>query len=364
MIDITSFGAVGDGATVNTKAIQAALDAAATACEVVFIPKGDFRTGGLAVPNGVRGIQGVAPASYQNTRTGSILSLDKNSGARALLDLSGCKDIFCRDFCLRGFGRGGDAPKASGLFVELPEHGGHNGCGSCLVFDGLSVEDFSLDCAHMQNAGVVTFRHCIIGGAGRHGILAHIWDGWIIDCMLPGNTLCGIYSDESVASISITGNRIEWNGMAGVWCKNAYRLSLTGNTIDHSCYEGVYFEDANALAIHGNVFWRSGSPYSKPSSSLPPEIPADPYALAHARFKRCRGIAFTGNVLHAGLHGDRKGDWAPAYGLVLEGMSHSVFTGNSLWGAGAKEVIADLGGHGEGLEIALNSMSLAEGDDD
>ena len=149
--------------------------------------------------------------------------------------------------------------------------------------------------------------------------------------MFPGNVRCGIYADESVASLTITGNRIEWNNEAGIWCRNAYRLSLVGNTIDYSGCIGMHFEDANALAISGNVFWRSGCPFGP----IPPELASDPHANAHAPFTRCRGVAFSGNVLHAGLHRDVPGAWRPRHGLVLEGLAHSAFTGNSLWGAGA-----------------------------
>ena len=357
MIDITDYGAVGDGATDSTEAVRAALDAAAAAGGTVLVPEGRFSVRGLAVPNGVRGIQGVSPASYQNHRTGSVLELRREGAERALLDLSGCKDLFCRDLALVGFGHGRDAPPACGVLVDLPEHGGHGGLGSCLVLDGLCVEDFSLDCLHLQNAGVVTIRHCIAGNAGRHGLLAHLWDGWILDCMFPGNARCGIYAEESVASLTITGNRIEWNNEAGIWCRNAYRLSLVGNTIDYSGCEGMHFEDANALAISGNVFWRSGCPFG----TIPPELASDPYANAHARFRRCRGVAFSGNVLHAGLHRDVPGAWRPHHGLVLEGLAHCAFTGNSLWGAGAHSAITDLGGHGEGLVVANNATSLAEG---
>ena len=108
MIDITADGAVGDGATDCTDAIQGALDAAAAAGETVLVPEGRFLVRGLAVPNGVRGIQGVSPASYTNHRTGSVLELRREGAAQALLDLSDCKDLFCRDLALVGFGRGGD----------------------------------------------------------------------------------------------------------------------------------------------------------------------------------------------------------------------------------------------------------------
>ena len=56
MIDITDYGAVGDGATDSTEAVRAALDAAAAAGGTVLVPEGRFSVRGLAVPNGVRGI--------------------------------------------------------------------------------------------------------------------------------------------------------------------------------------------------------------------------------------------------------------------------------------------------------------------
>jgi len=46
---VTDFGAKGDGATINTNAIQQALDKAATAGGKVIIPKGNFLTGPLVI---------------------------------------------------------------------------------------------------------------------------------------------------------------------------------------------------------------------------------------------------------------------------------------------------------------------------
>ncbi len=47
MLDIRTFGAVGDGRTMNTAAIQAAIDQAGTARETVLIPAGVYLTGTL-----------------------------------------------------------------------------------------------------------------------------------------------------------------------------------------------------------------------------------------------------------------------------------------------------------------------------
>ena len=45
IFDITAFGAVGDGVTDNTAAIQSALNAAAECRGVVQVPPGNYMTG-------------------------------------------------------------------------------------------------------------------------------------------------------------------------------------------------------------------------------------------------------------------------------------------------------------------------------
>ena len=49
VFDITAYGAVGDGVTDNTAAIQAALDDAAKCRGVVQVPPGNYLTGKLTM---------------------------------------------------------------------------------------------------------------------------------------------------------------------------------------------------------------------------------------------------------------------------------------------------------------------------
>ncbi len=49
MIDITTFGAVGDGKTMNTVAIQAAVNEAAKTGDTVYVPSGIFRSGTIVL---------------------------------------------------------------------------------------------------------------------------------------------------------------------------------------------------------------------------------------------------------------------------------------------------------------------------
>lgn len=53
-VTITGFGAVGDGTTVNTQAIQAAIDACAESGGTVLVPPGLFVTGTIFLKSGVR----------------------------------------------------------------------------------------------------------------------------------------------------------------------------------------------------------------------------------------------------------------------------------------------------------------------
>lgn len=53
VFDITTFGAKGDGRTINTAAIQQAIDAAAAAGGRVLIPSGEFMTGSLVLKSNV-----------------------------------------------------------------------------------------------------------------------------------------------------------------------------------------------------------------------------------------------------------------------------------------------------------------------
>lgn len=356
---ILDFGAVGDGKTDCTAAIQAAIDTAEKTHGTVWIPAGHFLTGELHVRWGVN-ITGMNCSTYCRD-FGSVLQMRKDGESRCLLNLTNCKGSVISDIVLQGCG--GDwakDPLVHGLYVCC---GSEDSCnhdyskgGSCLTFDHVSVSGFCGDAAHMQNAGVIVFRHCILGG-GRHGIYGNIWDGWVLDCMLPGGGGAGFYADQCVASITLTGNRIEWNGLGGIVCKNAYRFSISGNTIDHTGYEAMKFEDSNTLAINGNVIWRPGKPYEL-------ALREDEYSLSAVRFRGVRGVSFTGNTIHAGLEDGDGGIWTPDYGLVLEGISFSNITGNSLWGCARKQAIVDLGGHGEQFIMKDNVISLASGQRD
>jgi hypothetical protein len=85
-VSITSFGAVGDGVTDNTTAIQAALDKASQIGATVKIPTGIFVTGPLVVKTNIVAIVGSQPNSEKfAAQTQSSLKLKNNALSSTIL---------------------------------------------------------------------------------------------------------------------------------------------------------------------------------------------------------------------------------------------------------------------------------------
>jgi hypothetical protein len=85
-VSITSFGAVGDGVTDNTTAIQAALDKASQIGATVKIPTGIFVTGPLVVKTNIVAIVGSQPnAEKFASQTQSSLKLKNNALSSTIL---------------------------------------------------------------------------------------------------------------------------------------------------------------------------------------------------------------------------------------------------------------------------------------
>lgn len=128
-LSVTDFGAVGDGKTLNTKALQSALDAAA-AGDCVYIPEGVFLTGGLTVHSdtyiyiekgGV--LQGTADFHDYLPKVKSRFEGIEQMCYRSLLnlgELDHAAGYNCENVILRGEGeiRGGGAALCDSIIAE------------------------------------------------------------------------------------------------------------------------------------------------------------------------------------------------------------------------------------------------------
>ena len=111
MIDIVKFGAVGDGVTLNTEKIQAAIDAAAKTGETVCVPGGVFRTGTLnlhgvslhleagAVLKASEDLNDYPPQDYVHNELGVLHAMLVNLGHdNVTIDGSGTIDLSGKSF--------------------------------------------------------------------------------------------------------------------------------------------------------------------------------------------------------------------------------------------------------------------------
>ena len=97
MINIIDFGAIADGLTDNTLAIQNAIDKAAEKEETVFIPEGRFLTGSLKMHSHTA-LKGEVNWSYRKNGGSTLVLNDAN--ARCLVDITGAFGASITSLCL------------------------------------------------------------------------------------------------------------------------------------------------------------------------------------------------------------------------------------------------------------------------
>ena len=345
MRNAMDYGAKGDGTTDDTKAIQSALNKAALTNGAVFIPEGNYLCSELRVPEGI-GIHGLPAWSYRKGM-GTVLTF--TGQGTCLINLTGAFGAYLYGLCLNGKRiKGG----AHGILIDKPDYGKQE---DTPRIDTCRVENFSGDGIRLERIWCFVVRHSHCYGNEGCGLRVRGWDGFILDNWFSGNGKAGYGSYEENASNTITGNRIEWNREGGIVIHGGSHYNITGNYIDRSgrcviaLLPGEKNNSCQTLAITGNVIYRSGKPEWGQK---------DQYDSAHVRFESVKGLVFTGNALNSGRDDGGQGGYSPDYGIVLKGLESSVIKDNVQHLGAMKEMIVDLGGHGEGVIIKDNVGSL------
>lgn len=343
--DITAFGARADGSDC-TAAIQAAIDAAAAVQGHVTVPAGTFCCGELRLRPGV-GIEGHSAWSFRAGQ-GSILRLNTPDAA-CLLNLTGAFGAAVAHLTLHGGDLEGS--RAHGILVDKPDYGQQE---DTPRIDTVRVERFGGDGIRLSRIWCFSLRHSHLMANRGCGIRVRGWDGFILDNWLSGNGGAGYGAYAENASVTMTGNRIEWNRQGGIVIRGGSHYNLTGNYIDRSGHDGLALTDreghrCSVIAATGNVLYRSGRPvWSDPPGRR----------TAHVRLDGVEGLAFTGNVMHAGRDDGGKGGWSPHLGLVLRNLDDAVVKDNVLHQAALEDLVVDQGGHGAQVIIRDNPGSL------
>ena len=346
MLNVMDFGAKGDGKTDDTEAFQKAMAKAALTNGAVFIPEGNFLCSELKVPEGI-GLHGLPAWSYRKGM-GTVLTL-KEGGSKCLINLTGAFGAYLYGLCLNGNNIEGGA---HGILVDKPDYGKQE---DTPRIDTCRVENFTGDGIRLERIWCFCVRHSHCMRNRGCGLRVRGWDGFILDNWFSGNGKAGYASYDENSSNTITGNRIEWTREGGIVIHGGSHYNITGNYIDRSgrcgiaLLPGINDRSCEVITLTGNIIYRSGKPdWGK----------QDDYDSSHVRFESVKGLVFVGNALNSGRDDGGAGSYSPDFGIVLKKLENSIVKDNVQQNGALKQLIADLGEHGDGVIIKDNVGSL------
>lgn len=342
MLNARQFGAVGDGRTDDTAALQRAIDAAAERQATVYLPPGTYLCADLKM-RPQTGLTGDPTFTYR-ANGGSILKLN-SAKARCLLDLTGAIGATVEGLCLDGSDRMGQ--NVHGVLVDKPDYGKQE---DAWRIERCRISNFSGDGVRLERIWCFSIRHCMVCFNKGNGIRVRGWDGFVLDNWLSGNRSAGYGAYDENASITMTGNRIEWNAAAGIDIRGGNHYNITGNYLDRSGGPGIKLmprdrTPCRVISVTGNVIYRSGAPnWGKPET----------FDSSHLRFEQVEGLVCSGNTMNVGRDDGGKGEWSPHRGIVLHRLADSIVKDNVLWHGALQQLVEDRGDHGENVIVRDN----------
>lgn len=344
MFNILDFGAVGDEKTDCTNAINEALLEAGKVNGVVTVPPGKYLCGTIKMPEATSLIG--YPSWCFRDDGGSILILN-DENAKCCIDMTGAFGSTLKGLCVNGRHLG---KFIHGVMIDKEKYD-QGGKEDTPRIEDCRIGSFTGDGVHLNRIWCFSIRHCMLCFNGRHGLYINGWDGFILDNWMSGNQGAGMAGDTALASCTVTGNRVEWNVLAGFYIEHGNQLNITGNYFDRS--GGPAFRMtakngnvSNNVTITGNVFYRSGKPRHKPFDSE--------YESSQVWLDYCMNLVMTGNSFLVGKDDGGKGNLSPQYGIVYGHLWSSIIKDNVLNNGALKQVLCDLGGHKENVIVKDN----------
>jgi len=341
-INVREFGATGDGKTDDTKAIQRALDAAGEGRGAVFVPAGVYLCADLQMrPN--TAMVGVPTWNYGGAG-GTVLRL-ADGAAKCLLNIAGAPGATIDGLALDGAGLG---KGIHGIFLDKPDFGKHE---DAFRIERCQVARFTGDGANLAHAWCFSARHSMLAFNQGDGLRLRGWDGFLSDNWFSGNQRAGFAARDENGSVTFTCNRVEWNGEENLLITGGDGYQITGNFFDRAGTCGIALRNGHRrcfqMTVTGNYFKRSGKRADVAS-----------HDSSHILIEGAEGITCVGNNLHVGRDDGGRGVWSPAYGIVCKNLENCVITNNVLHQGALRQLIVDLGSHGEGVVLKDNPGSL------
>ncbi len=229
MLDARVLGASGDGKTDDTAALQKALDAAGEVGGCLFLPPGIYLTHELRVRAGTA-VVGIPAWNYHNG-SGSVLKL-AGADSKCLLNLNDARGATIDGLSLEGGNLG------SGIHGMMTDRNKYEREDSFRI-ERCQVAHFTGDGMHLDCIWCFSVRHCQLAFNQGDGINMRGWDGFILDNWFSGNHGAGFAARRENASMTFTGNRIEWNEGGNFLIHGGDGYQITGNFFDRAGLCGI-----------------------------------------------------------------------------------------------------------------------------
>lgn len=314
VLSVTAYGAVGDGSTNDTAAIQDALDDVPDGGAIVFFPPGSYSvpSGGLTCENpvvllGVPGLDGTGSRLVMTASSGTLLTLESPasvardmtlyrapSGTRNadLLGLVMADATLCRvETCvIEGFST--CVSMREGLYWHV-ERSWIRGPAA------IGLEIRNLD---NSDAGDMTVTGCTFdkGGDTASGAVAVLWrsGGGL---RFTNNKINGGGSEPFTDALLLS---VADGASTGV-------LTVTGNSVENFTGRGIAIELAGTTGVFGSSIAITGNEIA----SYNTEVDSTGIFIDVA----CTAVSITGNTIHDTDNG-----------IVVDQLAHAAITGNGL----------------------------------
>ncbi len=351
IFDITAFGAVGDGQTDCTAAVQAAIDAAAEVGNAkVLVPPGTYMVGHLHFHGQCVAMEGCSAWSFRSDGASVFKLNDPNTDC--MVDISGAFGCNIRGMCFWGEHLGENIHGIK-LYWEKYNGGAEE---DTPAIDDCRVGGFTGDGLHFEHVWCFSVRHSMLHRNGGAGLYIDGWDAFIIDNWFTANGNAGIMGGPVVASITCTGNRVEWNKRGGfvLPCGDSY--NITGNFFDRSFGPALELGSdttgVDLVTVTGNIFRRSGA-YGE---GYPPE---NMDLSSHMRLTKCTNTVVTGNTMRVGRNDGPTGVFSPHYSFIITDCADCIVKDNTM-ARGALDELVILRGDNSKCIIEENIGHMAE----
>jgi hypothetical protein len=358
-LNVRQFGAIGDGETDDTKAIQEAIDTAADISGQIIFPPGVYTCSTLYLKPHIT-LTGCATWTYWYYKGSVIRLIDDKAGC--LIDATKAIGAVIDGLALDGLSSN---YKHLGMgihgimlhndsFLESDEHGAFD---DAIRVERSLIRNFSGDGIHLHNICVFTVRSSMVANNLENGVYVQGCDGYLLDCWLSANRKAGYGAYGVNASVTMTANRIEWNQGGGIIVNGGNHYNITGNFIDRSGGPGIWLrpdgnEQCDRFTITGNLIRRSGASWRNLGE----------YANSQIFFDGCRGVTCTGNTMSIGQDDFDEGEFSPAYGIVYRDIHDCIIKDNVLHDGAIKKLTVNLGDDDDDVNIVKDNIGSIVGE--